>query len=476
MKITSLICNPKEKISKKEIYEMAESIADPKVGLLEPILIDPETMEVKVGRTRYFAMKQISPDIDLIEGKHFIFNDKETNLIAFVENFRRKKLTLAQEMEYLEELLKANNITALASAIGQSDVWVRRRLNLKKLNKEFKSAMKDNECPKWGIMHYEFVASFEKGDQNLIYYNIDDFSEMTIQKFKAEVSKKIARDLSELPWESNGCGKCSYCKARVDQDDVLFEEMKTNLKLCSNTNFINKEYKKWIEEVKGEGLTQVTESYYSQDDEIITQDYFEEVEKDGEEAIFINGERIGEKVLIKRRKNKAGNTEKAEKKTLADLKESKMRQRYRHVASAIEKAITEDTVKCTPEQALHMVFIYNTDQVIYHYDGKPPMKTKNVGIKALKEVAKKTKEEKTKAMWAMVKIPLLKDLRQNNEKKQVIEEFCELFNLNLDALWEEAMTELPDPKSWIIRKAQEKENAKVTKTKKSPKLQRGKVS
>ena len=439
MKITEITNNELRKnVTKKDVERRAKSIK--KSGLFQPIILNRDNVVV-AGRTRFAAMELLGWE-ELEEGKHFIYTDANDKEAEFVENYHRVPLSLGDELMQIKEMVKEMSIKEVAQILGESELWVRRRLNLKNLNKDFQKALKDNSLSGWKIQHFEFIASFSPEDQKIIFERSYSFS-TNMKNFKKEIHERLTRDISSLPWGEDGCGECTYCKLRNDED-TLFSEMKSNM-LCSNTSYLNLKYEEWMKSLAD--VYKVTENYYANYPGILTQDEYTE-DSDGEDAIIINGENIGKKIKIVLNEN--AKQTKDGKVTLAELKERKHRQRVKYINEEFIIPYLDRLKK----EISGLIAIYGMSSVTGNrWDDKTGGLVSDLGITGdcnsitcLLELKGKESQIKEK-VWEQVKGSIIRELKQTNEETTKF--LCELMEFDsYDKFMDVAIEDLPDPKSW----------------------------
>ena len=121
IKLDDIIPNrfqPREIFDEEELNKLAESIRQH--GVIEPILVRPVSnkYEIIAGERRYKA--SVLAGLTKIPAVVRQLDDKESSIIAFIENEHRSDVSAIEEARTMERILKSNNMTQeeLAKELG----------------------------------------------------------------------------------------------------------------------------------------------------------------------------------------------------------------------------------------------------------------------------------------------------------------------------------------------------------------------
>lgn len=137
---------PRKTFDPVALDELAQTLMSQ--GILQPLTVRPvedQYFEIIAGERRWRAAQ--------IAGLSHVpcilkeIDDKETALIALVENIKRQSLTPLEEAEYLAEKLvgKALNKAEVARAIGKTRGWVSNSLRLNEAPEQIKQLVRDKK-------------------------------------------------------------------------------------------------------------------------------------------------------------------------------------------------------------------------------------------------------------------------------------------------------------------------------------------
>ena len=121
IKLDDIIPNrfqPREVFDEEALNKLADSIRQH--GVIEPILVRPisNKYEIVAGERRYKA--SIMAGLTKIPAIVRPMDDKESSILAFIENAHRSDVSAIEEARTMDRLLKSNNMTQdeLAKEIG----------------------------------------------------------------------------------------------------------------------------------------------------------------------------------------------------------------------------------------------------------------------------------------------------------------------------------------------------------------------
>ena len=148
IKLDDIIPNrfqPREVFDDQSMQELAESIKEH--GVIQPIIVRPvdNKYEIIAGERRYKASVMAGKtDIPAIVK---VKDDKESSIIAFIENSQRKDVSPIEEARTCERILSTNDITQeqLAKQLGMSQSTLANKLRLLTLPVEVQDALLHGE-------------------------------------------------------------------------------------------------------------------------------------------------------------------------------------------------------------------------------------------------------------------------------------------------------------------------------------------
>lgn len=136
---------PREVFDDASLNELADSIREH--GVIQPITVRPvgNKYEIICGERRYKASTLAG--LTQIPALVKQMDDKESSIIAFIENCQRKNVSVIEEARTSERILKSNNMTQqeLATSLGISQSALANKLRLLSLPQEIQDALMRNE-------------------------------------------------------------------------------------------------------------------------------------------------------------------------------------------------------------------------------------------------------------------------------------------------------------------------------------------
>ena len=175
---------PREVFDEQALNELAESIRQH--GVLEPILVRPVSnkFEIIAGERRYkaSAIAGLTKIPALIKN----MDDKESSLVAFVENEQRRDVSVIEKARTSDRILKSHNMTQeeLAKSLGISQSTLANRLRLLDLPLEVQEALMRNEISERHARSLLTVKDTEK--QIELLHKIKE-KRMTVRELEGEI-------------------------------------------------------------------------------------------------------------------------------------------------------------------------------------------------------------------------------------------------------------------------------------------------
>ena len=447
--------------------------------LLQPIALkklenDPNfDYVVEDGRRRFKTLVAAGiPEIELGQEAVVIDGDSEVN--AYVAN-QHTDLSLAEEIKKLYSMReKFKTLDALASEIGHSPTWVARRLNLLNLSDLWKKAMTEKVFGYMTVAHYETIATFPASIQDDIFDFIRsvegrELKTASVRKFSEQLYEKFATLLSSLPWKEDGCGECPACKERKESG-YLFANLIPEPR-CMNREYLERKRKEYVADLAAkEPETVLVSQTYHANDESETPDRplaentvlgpgdwrTAEKPEDGVPAIIADGPQAGTRITIQR-PNAADEAESKPVKTLAERKAAKEKQRKRRTIEKLMDFLKSDECKTPKRGTLYLLMACKGVGSICggRFDSASKSNIDPTGLpdKITSITSIKERSDIDTLVWKRVLENIIHELSNgqsgpNDPGWEAAELLSEITGFNLDAAFEEAVCELPDPKAW----------------------------
>lgn len=136
---------PRKNFNKKSLEELSQSIKT--YGLIQPISVRrlcEESYELVAGERRLRASE--IAEMEDIPAIIVEYRDKDSAMIALIENLQREDLDFIEEAEGYYNLIKDHSFTQqeLAKKLGKSQSTIANKLRILKLSDDIKKALVDN--------------------------------------------------------------------------------------------------------------------------------------------------------------------------------------------------------------------------------------------------------------------------------------------------------------------------------------------
>ena len=148
IKLDDIIPNrfqPREVFEEGALQKLADSIKQH--GVIEPIIVRPisNKYEIIAGERRYKA--SVLAGLTKIPAIIKPMDDKESSIIAYIENEHRSDVSAIEEARTIDRILKSNNMTQeeLAKELGVNQSTIANKLRLLGLPTEIQDALMHNE-------------------------------------------------------------------------------------------------------------------------------------------------------------------------------------------------------------------------------------------------------------------------------------------------------------------------------------------
>lgn len=192
---------PREIFDEQALNELADSIRQH--GVIEPIIVRPvlNKYEIIAGERRYKAssMAGLTKIPCIIRD----MDDKESSLVAYIENEQRKDVSVIEKARTANRILKANNMTQeeLATSLGISQSTLANRLRLLDLPLEVQESLMRNEISE---RHARSLLSIKDVGQQLALLKEIKDKKMTVRELESEIKKMNGNIDQQATNEVNG--------------------------------------------------------------------------------------------------------------------------------------------------------------------------------------------------------------------------------------------------------------------------------
>ncbi len=492
-----VLCELDRKTSGNEIQDRAKSLKS--VGQIHSVKIQPIEHEkykyrVVAGRRSFLALTKILGKDELKMPEEISFIEGDPEIIAFAENDERTNLSLSEQIEKLNRLSERFGIAELSSHLSHSAGWIAARIRLNELSDIWKDAMKKSFFPEMTIGHYEAVAKYPKEIQDEAYEFCKglDFEEgLSIAQLENLLMENFTFQIRNVPWNENGeyqgCGTCPACIDRKNKG-YLFEEMNDDKKaICQNRKHHIEKMNEYIavkvEEIRKNAPETVLvsqNSYYPEGFPLAKEEIYPShawtktgKKKNAKRAFIVNGPMAGSFINVEINESYLKKPEgmngsgagsgsqdgiegQSEKKprSLAERKELKNRQRQRHAITTLIAYLESGKYEIPERDVLfRLIACLGVDSICLYDYSNPQSNVQfgTFGLSAYQEISEKV--DLDKQVWKKVLVNILKDLKQGQtgsvaarwEEAQLI---GKITGFDLGKAFEEAISALPDPKSW----------------------------
>ena len=240
---------PRRNFSKRSLEELSQSIRS--YGVIQPISvreISEDKFELIAGERRLRASKMA--ELTEVPAIVVVHRDKESAIIAMIENLQREDLNFIEEAEGYNNLILDHNFTQqdLAKQIGKSQSTIANKIRLLKLPNDIRSDLIENNLT-------------ERHGRALLKLPDDDLRRDVLEK-------TIKNDLNVNSIEKLIEDILDKFREIKDQDIDEDEEKKQSIKSLINIRIYINTIKKAYEAIKNSGM----DAKYS---EVDKEDYYE---------------------------------------------------------------------------------------------------------------------------------------------------------------------------------------------------------
>lgn len=515
-----ILCIPDREKEEKDITRRMATIQA--CGLIHSIKLQAindhpdKDYQVVAGRTSFEAAHRLGAtflfqDNGNMDGKlraSLILDDADAELVSLMENWDRRPLSLCEEAEKIIELINRpeNPLTPeqISVTLDLSLPQVMRRLRLANLSPDFWEMMQKGWPPYFTLGHWEVIATYSRETQDTIpeWKLKDAGGDTTVAGLRQKLASLFTQLVDKAPWgrdcpEYPPC-KCSECPNTSGAQPVLFEDLDVwdgppdqappplwDKNRCLNSVCWNQKIEAYlthhIVKCVEDGIPIVSDTWgggaewqnrHKQIKEaggtLLDQASWDKcTKKDGGQKMLVAyGENVGHYVFGKFSKNTTSGGKKVgadgtvtTRKTLAERKAGKTKQRERHAVNQVLEAL-EHRKEWPPELLLDtpnlLLGLWSCLGIRAQcYDDFDPEKASNCSVQTYAntiwkdclrcELISRLKSGQTGAIEPRVKL-------------------AKFFSFVTEKTWaqllEEAKVALPDPKSWQKLAEEEAEETK----------------
>jgi ParB family chromosome partitioning protein len=205
IKLDDIIPNrfqPREVFDEDALNKLAESIKQH--GVIEPILVRPVSnkYEIVAGERRYKA--SVIAGLTKIPAMVRQMDDKESSIVAFIENEHRTDVSAIEEARTMDRILKNNNMTQeeLAKELGVNQSTIANKLRLLNLPLEVQESLMHNEISE---RHARSLLSVKDEDKQIELLNKIKERKMTVRELDSEIKNMNGNmnDYNEMNFNFN---------------------------------------------------------------------------------------------------------------------------------------------------------------------------------------------------------------------------------------------------------------------------------
>lgn len=187
IKLDDIIPNrfqPREVFDEVALNELADSIRQH--GVIQPIVVRQvgNKYEIIAGERRYkaSALAGLTKIPAIIKN----LDDKESSIVAYIENAQRRNVSAIEEARTSERILKTNNMTQeqLARELGISQSALANKLRLLSLPMEVQEALMKNEISE---RHARSLLSVKEPEKQIELLNKIKTNRMTVRELEGEI-------------------------------------------------------------------------------------------------------------------------------------------------------------------------------------------------------------------------------------------------------------------------------------------------
>ena len=195
IKLDDIIPNrfqPREVFDEEALEKLADSIKQH--GVIEPIIVRPVSnkFEIIAGERRYKA--SVLAGLTKIPAIVKQLDDKESSIVAYIENEHRSGVSAIEEARTIERILKSNNMTQedLAKELGINQSTIANKIRLLNLPMEVQNALMHNQISE---RHARSLLSVKEEEKQLELLNKIRENKMTVRELDGEIKNMYSNNM-----------------------------------------------------------------------------------------------------------------------------------------------------------------------------------------------------------------------------------------------------------------------------------------
>ena len=223
IKLDDIIPNrfqPREIFDEESLEKLADSIKNH--GVIEPIIVRPVSnkFEIIAGERRYKA--SVLAGLTKIPAIVKQMDDKESSIVAYIENEHRSGVSAIEEARTIERILKTNNMKQdeLAKELGINQSTIANKIRLLNLPIEVQDALMHNEISE---RHARSLLSVKEPEKQIELLNKIKEKKMTVRELDGEI-KNMYNSIND---DINN-NKNTYENTAITNDQNMVNENSNN--------------------------------------------------------------------------------------------------------------------------------------------------------------------------------------------------------------------------------------------------------
>lgn len=228
---------PRKVFDKFMLEELANSIKE--FGVIQPInvrVINEDTYELVAGERRLRAAKLAK--LDKIPAIIINVNDKDSAVLALIENLQRENLNYFEEAEGYYNLMEDYNLTQedIAKQVGKSQSTIANKLRLLKLPDQVVKLLLDHQLSE---RHARALLKLPTSDLQVALLNKVIIQSLNVRKTEDLIDNTLNKVINE---EKQNNKQSSYLKRYIKDIRIFTNTIKQSVEMMKESG-INVQYK-----------------------------------------------------------------------------------------------------------------------------------------------------------------------------------------------------------------------------------------